>query len=420
LTDSSTVITGKSPWYDDQSWQACGQTWHFRYVEFGARRTIENGDGTIVLSVSVKDTTRFPSPQAWLDRWAKTKGKKRLAPVQETAVTPELDFSGKSEPPKQVKSQNPKLIEPPPEPLAVEVVSDELTPEDERDRLFLERKVERAFYEAGKALRELRDRRLYRSTHATFEEYVQDRFGMKQSRSYQLIDATRVVDNLSAKVPPMVEVLGDSSEKVPPMVEVLGDSSEKVSPMVEVLGDSSEKVPPMVEVLPTNERQVRPLIQLEPEQQRQVWQQAVEEAGGKVPSGRAVKDIVQRVRERMRVPIPYRVGDVCEILVRDNPELRGLGGCWCVVTDVREFSCLVRAWNGEYVVREENLKDLGYFPDQREAVKQLSDRLTGLQSLRGEETAAAILEALGKLKRPYLNPWEEKLLEFLERWNSTR
>jgi hypothetical protein len=87
---------------------------------------------------------------------------------------------------------------------------------------------------------------------------------------------------------------------------------------------------------------------------------------------------------------------------------------------VREFSCLVRAWNGEYVVREENLKDLGYFPDQREAVKQLSDRLTGLQSLRGEETAAAILEALGKLKRPYLNPWEEKLLEFLERWNSTR
>jgi hypothetical protein len=402
-----------SPWYRDQSWQACGQTWHFRYVEFGARRTIENGDGTIVLSVSVKDTTRFPSPQAWLDRWAKTKGKKRLAPVPETAVTPELDFSGKSEPPKQVKSQNleppnpksnppltppkggiqnPKSIEPPPDPVTVEVVSDELTPDEERDRLFLERKVERAFYEAGKALRELRDRRLYRSTHGTFEEYVQDRFGMKQSRSYQLIDATRVVDNLSAKVPPMVEVLGDSSEKVPPMVEVL----------------------------PTNERQVRPLIQLEPEQQRQVWQQAVEEAGGKVPSGRAVKDIVQRVRERTRVPIPYRVGDVCEILVRDNPELRGLGGCWCVVTDVREFSCLVRAWNGEYVVREENLKDLGYFPDQREAVKQLSDRLTGLQSLRGEETAAAILEALGKLKRPSLNPWEEKLLEFLERWNSTR
>ena len=39
------------------------------------------------------------------------------------------------------------------------------------DRLVLQRKVERAFFEAGKALAELRDRRLYRSTHKTFEEY---------------------------------------------------------------------------------------------------------------------------------------------------------------------------------------------------------------------------------------------------------
>ncbi|MEH1868989.1 MAG: hypothetical protein V7K69_28900 [Nostoc sp.] len=31
--------------------------------------------------------------------------------------------------------------------------------------------MERAFFEAGKALAKLRDRRLYRSTHKTFEEY---------------------------------------------------------------------------------------------------------------------------------------------------------------------------------------------------------------------------------------------------------
>jgi CRP-like cAMP-binding protein len=46
----------------------------------------------------------------------------------------------------------------------------ELTEQEVRDRLHLERKVERAFFEAGKALTELRDRRLYRSTHKTFEE----------------------------------------------------------------------------------------------------------------------------------------------------------------------------------------------------------------------------------------------------------
>jgi hypothetical protein len=77
---------------------------------------------------------------------------------------------------------------------AVEVT--ELTQEEQSDRLHLERKVERAFFEAGKALIELRDRRLYRSTHKTFDEYCLDRFGYNRSRSYQLVDAAVVVDNL--------------------------------------------------------------------------------------------------------------------------------------------------------------------------------------------------------------------------------
>jgi hypothetical protein len=74
---------------------------------------------------------------------------------------------------------------------AVEVP--ELTPEEERDRLHLERKVERAFYEAGKALMELRDRRLYRSTHRTFEEYCRDRFGHSRQQSNYLIAAAEAL-----------------------------------------------------------------------------------------------------------------------------------------------------------------------------------------------------------------------------------
>ncbi len=46
-----------------------------------------------------------------------------------------------------------------------------LTEEEERDLLHLERKVERAFFIAGASLREIRDRRLFRNSHATFEEY---------------------------------------------------------------------------------------------------------------------------------------------------------------------------------------------------------------------------------------------------------
>ena len=51
-------------------------------------------------------------------------------------------------------------------------------------------------------------------------------------------------------------------------------------------------------VLPTSERQVRPLAKLEPSQQREVWQQAVAEAGGKVPSNRLVKSLVDQIKER--------------------------------------------------------------------------------------------------------------------------
>jgi hypothetical protein len=51
------------------------------------------------------------------------------------------------------------------------------------------------------------------------------------------------------------------------------------------------------------------LIPLEPEIQQQAWQQAVQQAGGKVPSGRIVKDVVQRIMERTRVPNTYVLAD---------------------------------------------------------------------------------------------------------------
>lgn len=80
--------------------------------------------------------------------------------------------------------------------LGVIEVLEELTPDEERERHRLEWKVERAFYEAGAALRELRDKRLYRSTHRTFEEYCYERFGYTRRRPYQLIEAAIVFENL--------------------------------------------------------------------------------------------------------------------------------------------------------------------------------------------------------------------------------
>ena len=161
--------------------------------------------------------------------------------------------------------------------ISVEVVeTSKLTPEEERVRLHLERQVERAFYLAGKALAELRSRRLYRSTHKTFEEYCRDRFGYSRRKMDYLIAGAEVFDNLLLKT--------NGSQKEEPETRLVGSQNSETE--TRTIGS---------QILPTSERQVRPLTKLEPSQQREVWQQAVTSAGGKVPSGRIVKDIVQRM-----------------------------------------------------------------------------------------------------------------------------
>ena len=82
---------------------------------------------------------------------------------------------------------------PPKPPLCLEGSNtlQELSIDEECDRHDLERKVENAFIKAESvfreavfALKEIRDRKLYRSSNATFEEYCNLRFGFKRTRSY--------------------------------------------------------------------------------------------------------------------------------------------------------------------------------------------------------------------------------------------
>ncbi|MEJ6485293.1 hypothetical protein N0Y54_28970 [Nostoc punctiforme UO1] len=253
---------------------------------------------------------------------------------------------------------------------AVEVT--ELTQEEQSDRLLLERKVERAFFEAGKALAELRDRRLYRSSHRTFEEYCRDRFGHSRRQSYLLMDAAVVFDNL---------------------VEICDLFDHK---------------------LPTAEGQVRPMTKLEPQEQQEAWLRAVEVAGGKVPTGRIVKDVVQRIMERTQVPNTYQIGEVCQILAKDNPELRGKAGCWAIVSAVNEFSCSVRMWDGEYAVGLQHMKSFNYLPQECQQMQVICDRISRVYSDSLEETVKSLLQSLGKVNRPYLTAVEEKLLKVLE------
>ncbi|MEH2310712.1 MAG: hypothetical protein V7K35_04610 [Nostoc sp.] len=214
--------------------------------------------------------------------------------------------------------------------------------------------MERAFFEAVKALAELRDRRLYRSSHRTFEDYCRERFGHSRQKSNYLIAAADVYENLTTIC----------CQNLPPEDLTTNGS----------------------QILPTSEGQVRPITKLEPQEQWEVWQQAVELAGGKVPTGRIVKDVVQRMMERTQVPNTYQIGEVCQILTKDNPELRGKGGCWGIVARVNDFSCTVRAWDGEYAVGLQHLKSYNYLPAECQQVREISDRISRVYSSVLEES----------------------------------
>jgi len=275
---------------------------------------------------------------------------------------------------KRLKQENPEVVTV--EVAAVEVA--ELTEDEQRDRLHLERKVEQAFVEAGKALMELRSRRLYRSTHKTFEEYCRDRFGYSRDAAYLKISATTVYENIQKYLP-----------------------------------TNGRQIP-----LPTSERQVRSLAkaELEPPQQAHVWEQAVQEAGNKIPSGRIVKDVVDRIREQTKIPNPYRPGGICVLLPKDNPDLRGKGGCWGVVSHVGDYSCTVETWDGDYIVKIEHLKSLELLDDDCKFMQQLCLRLRQLRQVADHDVSVDwLLQGLGKQAKPYLSSLQAKLLAAVEK-----
>ncbi|UQX87082.1 hypothetical protein M6D93_12295 [Jatrophihabitans telluris] len=56
------------------------------------------------------------------------------------------------------------------------------------------------FIQVGLALAEVRDSKLYRATHHSFAAYVEDRFEIGRSRAYQLMDAAKMVAEMSTIV----------------------------------------------------------------------------------------------------------------------------------------------------------------------------------------------------------------------------
>jgi len=55
----------------------------------------------------------------------------------------------------------------------------------------------KSFVEVGTALMQIRDERLYRETHGSFEGYCRDRWSFERAHAYRLIDASAVAIELS-------------------------------------------------------------------------------------------------------------------------------------------------------------------------------------------------------------------------------
>lgn len=232
----------------------------------------------------------------------------------------------------------------------------DLSYDEQRDRIHLERKVDAAFYEAGKALMELRDRRLYRSTHPSWESYCQERFGFSHQNGDKKIAAAKVVD----------------------VLEQNG-----------------------CQLLPSSGEQAYPLSKLvEDEQKVEVWEELTQE--GKRPSGKKVRNVVaeicNRQAERGDYHNPWHVGDICQIFKKGDGTLAKYDGCWSIVSEVKTRQCLVKVWDGEVLVKAENLEELSV-GDEFLAV---CDRVRSLMSrhMDGSITLSRgnlrFLEALGE------------------------
>ena len=169
-----------------------------------------------------------------------------------------------------------------------------LSPDERSEREQLERTVEQAFYIAGTSLKALRDKRLYRETHATFAEYCRDRFDFTRRAADYLILAAEVVENLKR-----------------------------------------EQIVLKTNVLPTKESQCRALSGKSPKVQTQAWIRAVEIAGGKkVPSAKVVK---QAIKEIESVDSKGSYEEEIQPSFREVSYQAGLGVEYTVKLDERTF-----------------------------------------------------------------------------------
>lgn len=264
---------------------------------------------------------------------------------------------------------------------AVEVIK-ELTEEELVNLHRLELKVERAFYEGGTALKEIREQRLYRNTHPDdFEGYCRDRFGKTKQAVNYLIAAAGVYKNLETTI---------------------GCRDD----------NQSQTTTNGCRVLPTSERQVREVASFEKEVQVQIWSDAVALAEGKVPSSRIVKSVVERIKEKSL----HLASDYCErgevfFLQRLTEVGRKYNGYWAIAIEVENrFTVKAAVYNKVVEVKQENMKRIDSEQTQSE-IKEIYEQIRRLLECQLDPIDEAQIEVL--CRRPWFTPRQKQALSAL-------
>ena len=272
----------------------------------------------------------------------------------------------------------PKIEDETQTPVAAVEIFEELSPDEERERHRLETRVDRALSEGWSALKLLRDRRLYRSTHKTFEEYAKDRFGYNRAHAYRLIQAAGVIENLSPN----------------------GRQNEEMSPNGRHL-------------LPRSERLCRELAKLPSTAQPIVWEKVLEVSGDAAPTASVVRSIVEQLKQKPRLlASDYCLEGEVFFLQRLVGVEQKYNGCWAIAIEVENrFTVKAAVYDGTLELRQENMKPIDSEQSQME-IKDIYRRLKRLMECQLDPIDEAQVEVL--CRRPSFTSRQKQALTTME------
>jgi hypothetical protein len=287
--------------------------------------------------------------------------------------------------------------------------------DEEEDELFhLEKKIQKAFWEAGNALKKIRDKRLYKGSHRRFEDYCKERWGFSDRYARNKIAGSEVYENLKKRNNCSTFSNGAISEKVEQSVTVAsrwrGNLQDDYLTFSEVAIAGAAPT-----ILPVSEAQVRHLTCLTPEEQVDVWQAAIAKSEGKAPTERIVKLVMneRRTKEPPLEAADFKVGDAFILRKLEGRDFKS-NGTWAIATEVRSHSIIVDSIFGNFHLRVENL-ELIPDPKAKAILAIVLGRVNGIiQQFKGKEISAmAFLESLAK--KTYFTEIDLKLLDCLQK-----